>query len=278
MRICIGGFQSNLWNSGRARSQTRDTDAAPDSNSRPSVLKPGTSQPRKPRLKWIALSPELLAGNGLEPYPPAEIGGLFDWAENPGAGSTHAMPHAGDFLADIVRIEANAVHQPNKPDDEVVVVLHGVLELTDDGTGIVQAFGEGEVVLIPRGWAGLYRCVPAADDFLELAIVPHDYFAPRDPDPTGASPRRIVMPAAGTQAFHRGRFMVEAQGSGAAWSDRFDQAGDEVLLVKQGALTLTAGGARETFGPGAVVIIPRGLEGHGETSDDYRALAITWLG
>jgi len=233
-------------------------------------------------VTWIAPSPELLAGQGLKPYPPGEIGGLFDWAENPGAGSVHAMPHAGELLVDIVSIEANAVHQPSKPDDEVVIVLGGVLELTDDGTGpgtgIVQAFAKGEIVLIPKGWAGIYRCIPDEADFLEMAIVPFDYFEPRAPGPSGLSPRRIVMPEEGAHEFHRGRFAVEAQGSGTAWKAGFEQAGDEVILITLGTLALATEGKRETFGPGRVVIMPRGITGSGETSADYRALAITWLG
>jgi uncharacterized cupin superfamily protein len=228
-------------------------------------------------VNWIALPAQLLAGEGLEPYPPGDIGGLFDWAENPDAKSTHAMPHAGDLLVDIVSTEANAVHQPSKPDDEVVMVLGGVLELTDDGTGIVQRFAKGEIVLIPKGWAGIYRCIPAQRDFLELAIVPRDYFEPAAPDPSGASPRRIAMPAEGTQEFHRGRFAVDAQGNGTAWKAPFEQTADEVILIEQGTLTLMAESAAATFGPGSVVIMPKGLTGIGETSADYRAIAINWL-
>ena len=229
-------------------------------------------------MDWIAVSADLLAGKGLAPYPVGELAGLFDWAEDPSATSVHAVPYAGDFLVDIVSIEPNAVHQASKPDDEIVVVLDGVLELTDDGGGSVQSFASGEIVLIPKGWAGIYRCIPGEKHFLELAIVPYDYFEPAAHAPSGLRPRRIVLTGAGTDDFHRGRYAVAARGSGAAWHGRIEQSAEQVIVVTAGSITLAKDDLRDAFGAGTVLIMPRGLECLAETSADYRALALTWLG
>src|SRR3546814_11473259 len=81
------------------------------------------------------------------------------------------MPHRGQVIVDIVEIDANAVHQPSKPGDEVVVVLNGILRLTTDADGDVQDILAGEAVLIPAGWAGLYRVIGERGRFRELAGV-----------------------------------------------------------------------------------------------------------
>jgi len=86
-------------------------------------------------MSWIQVSPAALKGEGLEPYVPGEITNLFDWAENPAGSSAHLIAYRGRFLVDIVTIEANAVHQPSKPGDEIVIVLEGTLQLTDDTDG-----------------------------------------------------------------------------------------------------------------------------------------------
>ncbi len=72
-------------------------------------------------VPWIEILPAALDGEGLAPYVAGEITNLFDWVENPAAGSAHLMAHRGHFLVDIVTIDANAVHQPSKPGDEIVV-------------------------------------------------------------------------------------------------------------------------------------------------------------
>src|ERR1700761_6283428 len=113
---------------------------------------------------WIEMPADAMRGKGLETYVAGEITSLFDWAENPQGRSWHRMPYRSQFILDIVKIEANCVHQPKKPGDEIVAVLNGVLELTDDGSGEVQRFAKGECVLIPQGWAGLYRVIPDGDD------------------------------------------------------------------------------------------------------------------
>src|SRR6516165_3796260 len=103
--------------------------------------------------KWVEISAATLAGAGLVAYREAEISDLFDWAENPHGSSVHVMPHRGQFIVDVVEIETNAVHQPGKPGDEIVVVLEGTLTLSNDADRTEQVFSRGETVLIPAGWA-----------------------------------------------------------------------------------------------------------------------------
>lgn len=235
-------------------------------------------------MQWINVSLDILAGRGLSPYEAGDIGTLFDWCEDPAAGSVHAMVHAGDFLVDVVEIEANAVHQPSKPGDEVVMVLGGVLELTDDvdagvrGGGRVQRFTKGEIVFIPQGWAGIYRCLPAERPFLELAIVPHDYFIPAPLAPSGRSPLRIAMSdQAKERSFQKGRYAIDAQGSGSAWEGPFHNETEKIVIVTAGTLTLANGNAHDTFEVGSIVVLPRGVTGEGATGADYRALVLNWL-
>jgi uncharacterized cupin superfamily protein len=228
-------------------------------------------------LRWIEVPPAALAGDGLKPYAAGEIVNLFDWAENPAAGSAHLMAHRGRLLVDIVAIEANAVHQPSKPGDEIVVVLEGQLQLTDDGDGRQQSFGPGEAVLIPAGWAGVYRVIPGDRPFRELAIVPHDYFDDAAvPPPNGLSPRRLDPPMApGSQLLHQGRYSVTAFAGGTP-RHRVAPAGEAIVRVLAGTLTLAAGDETAAFGPGDVLVLPEGFAGEAATSEDYRAVMARW--
>src|SRR5580765_8101099 len=110
-----------------------------------SVAGPASDQ----AVKWIQVPPLSLKGEGLSPYPEGGTATLMDWVENENAGSVHLMPYAGQFLVDVVEIEPNAVHQPSKPGDEIVVVLNGTLSLTTDASKNEQIFEAGEMVLIP---------------------------------------------------------------------------------------------------------------------------------
>src|SRR3546814_17066251 len=91
---------------------------------------------------------------------------ISDWSsdvcssdlENLEARSEHLMPHRGQFIVVIVEIDANAVNQPSKPGDEVVVVMNGILRLTTDEVGAVTDILAGEAVLIPAGRDG-FHCV-----------------------------------------------------------------------------------------------------------------------
>lgn len=232
------------------------------------------------RVKWVEVPAEALKGQGLRPYYEGEISNLFDWAENPNGRSEHLMAHRQQMIVDIVQIDANAVHQPSKPGDEVVVVLNGILRLTDDGTGIEQEIHAREAVLIPAGWAGIYRVIPDNGPFLEMAMIPGDYFDEGvAPPPSGKSPRKLEFPTApGVNELHRNRFSVEVVNCTMAgqWSDI--TKADEILLVLQGTITLEAEGDKAIIGKDGVVILPAGLTCEAAATADYRALLLRWIG
>jgi uncharacterized cupin superfamily protein len=232
-----------------------------------------------PPVSWIEVPPPALSGQGLGPYREGEISNLFDWAENPRGMSVHLMPHRSQFIVDIVQIEDNAVHQPSKPGDEIVVVLNGVLELTDDGDPKRQRFTAGDMVLIPSGWAGLYRVIADGAPFRELAIVPGDYFDQSSTRaPSGQSPRRIDPPLSpGKHLLHRARYEIEITNADAPDCAAYRAAGDEIVRVLAGTVTLSDGTRQATFGPGGVVVLPRGSAGTIQVAAGYRALVARWM-
>ena len=234
------------------------------------------SEPQNQPVRWVAVPPAAMKGDGLQPYVAGEITNLFDWAENPDGGSLHLMPYRGRLLVDVVSIDANAVHQPSKPGDEIVLVLNGVLRLTTDASGAVQDFHAGEGVLIPAGWAGLYRVIPGDGPFRELAIVPWDYFQTSAAS-SGESPRRLDVPTVqGVHELHSGRYTVQAHNAAepCTWILGVDR--DEIHQVRAGRLSLSAHGETASFDAGSVVVLPAGLRADAHTSAGYRALAIRW--
>lgn len=231
--------------------------------------------------KWIEVPPGALKSDILQPYEPGEIGGLFDWAENPQGGSTHVIPHRAKLIVDVVEVEANAVHQISKPGDEIVTVLAGTLELTTDHDKRVDVIETGETVLIPAGWAGIYRCKPAGDrHFRELAIVPGNYFEPGVAPPPGeVHPRKLDLEATieGRTTLFRGRYTVELESIARAARGPITASPEEVIQVLSGTLTLDASAETTAFGPGGVVILPEGFAGEAAVSDGYRALIARWV-
>jgi uncharacterized cupin superfamily protein len=230
--------------------------------------------------EWIAMPPEALKGEGLQPYPEGATSNLFDWAENPQAASRHLMPHFGQFIVDIVEIEDNAVHQPSKPGDELVIVLNGILSLTTDGGAVEQTYRAGEMVLIPAGWAGIYRMISENGPFRELAIVPFDYFenAPIQA-PSGQSPRRLTLPTKpGRHELHRNRYALEAVTLDRAGGWDIEARSDEIIRILTGSLVLSTPGESGNFGPGSLVILPVGFAGRAEASAGYRSLTARWIG
>ena len=234
-------------------------------------------------FSWIEVPQAAMRGLGLRPYVPGEIASLFDWAENPQGQSSHLMLHRSQFIVDIVKIAANAVHQPSKPGDEIVWILRGVLEVTDDaggkhGGGDVQRFTAGELVLIPLGWAGLYRAIPDGDDFLELALVPGNYFDEATVhSPSGARPRALEVPTQpGIHELHRGRYVIQAVAEASAVARGHQTAGDEVIYVRHGTLAISAAGRSGLIEAGSIVVLPKGFSGRLESSADYRALIARW--
>jgi len=53
---------------------------------------------------------------------------------------------------------------------------------------------------------------------------------------------------------------------------------DQVIQVLVGALSLTACGDSASFGPGSIVVLPRGFAGTAQSVGGYRALNARWLG
>jgi quercetin dioxygenase-like cupin family protein len=228
---------------------------------------------------WIVVPDEALRGEGMAPYAPGEMDHLFDWAENVNGRSIHVAPHRGRFIVDIVDFEPNAVHQPSKPGDEVVVVLNGELTLTTDASGGEQVVGAGEAVLIPAGWAGIYRAASQEGWFRELTFVPGDYFdASVAPPPNDKHPQRIEFPVEDARRrLHEDRYAldIEVQSDGAQWP--ITGAGEQVVHVVSGELTLSNGLETATVEAGAVVVLPEGFEGKAAASPGYRSITVTWL-
>jgi quercetin dioxygenase-like cupin family protein len=225
-------------------------------------------------LNAFVIPPAVLRGEGLQPYAADALVGLFDWAENPAAGSRHAMPHRGRFLIDVVEIEANAVHQPNKPGDEIVHVLEGRLTLTDDGGGQPLVVPAGSFVLIPEGWAGLYRVEPGERCFRELAIVPHDYFAnARRAAPSGASPRLLDLAGEGRRELHRGRYAVEVETFSEAGGLPRDGMAEEILVVVEGEIVVND----TAIAAGGVAVLSEGSAEEPRAAAGARVLRARWL-
>lgn len=233
-----------------------------------------------PALCWTQVPPAVLNGHGLQPYRPEQIRSLFDGAERPDAQFRHKTAYARQLRVDVFQSEANAVHQPHQPDDEIVLVLDGALILTTDATGEGLRIAAGEAVLIPQGWAGVYRTQPSGRWFRELTIAPHDGFAsPRRASSGGGLPEAITLYGGpGRREVHRGRYAVaiEYLPGDCEWTVRAVR--DEIAVVVAGSLTLTSEDERETFGPGSVVALPMGFRGAAEASGGYRALTAYWLG
>lgn len=212
-------------------------------------------------------------------YSVAEIGHLFDWGENPNGKSAHVVPYRGKFIVDIVEMEENAVHQPSKPEDEIVFVANGVLILTSDRNKEEQVFKKSEAVLIPQGWAGLYRVVPEDGPFLEFTIVPVNYFDPvLKQRPSGLFPRRLELPAvSGRHVLYNGSYEVAAikldQPTDFQGTNHFE----EVVIVRAGEMTFFSAAGHKVFGPGDAFVIPVGYEGTGAASAGYSALAAKWI-
>lgn len=230
------------------------------------------------RVCWVDVSPRVLAPERFVPYGPGEIDGLFDWGENPDGKSAHCSPYRGQLIIDVVRFDPNAVHQPHKPGDEIVVVLNGTLHLTTDATGESLVIQRGERVLIPAGWAGIYRVSSENGQFTELTIVPGDYFAKNVAPPSNReTPKRIDAPQGeSVRQLHQGRYSVYAE----RWEQRrfwaIETTGDEVMQVLAGTLVLTSGEDNATFGAGDVVVLPKGFVGQATATAGYAAITARW--
>jgi uncharacterized cupin superfamily protein len=231
--------------------------------------------------KWIEVPQGVLTTDPLQPYRPGEIDGLFDWAENPQGGSTHVIAHRGRLIVDVVEVEENAVHQVSKPGDEIVTVLNGTLELTTDHDQRLDIIEKGETVLIPAGWAGIYRCKPGnGRHFRELAIVPANYFEPGvAPPPQEVHPRKLDLGDRGNMktTLHRNRYAVELECIGQAAGSTIAASPEAVVQILSGTLSLATEDKNAEFRPGSVVALPEGFAGEARVSDGYRALIARWV-
>lgn len=217
---------------------------------------------------WIAVPPAALLGEGLEPYPPGDISALFDWSENPAAASTHLMAFAGEFLLDIVDIEANAVHQHCKPDDEIVFVEAGTLRLTSDVDGSQMAIPAGDAVFIPRGWAGIYRADPGRGRFIEAALVASDYFDPSiSRVRTDAVPIRLTLPASQQEELHCNSWKISKRKG--SCSEVLATMKDILVRNHSGCMTLSFEGASQTFGANQMIVLRGDSRMHISTSADF---------
>ncbi len=206
---------------------------------------------------------------------------MVDWVESmDDAQSVHLNPYCSDFVIDVVAIKPNAVHTPSKPGDEFLLVLNGVLRLLTDSTKIEQVFETGDMLMIPAGWAGIYRMESEDGWFRELAITPGDYFDPsRIPPPNDRSPFPLELPTvSGKHEIFKGRYMLEAENIEHANSRAVTSPSDQIIQVLAGSLTLTTGDKSASFGPGSVVVLPRGFTGTAKTPAGYRALNASWIG
>ncbi|MDB5726676.1 MAG: hypothetical protein JWQ16_3430 [Novosphingobium sp.] len=233
-----------------------------------------------PSVKWVEVPKANLAGDGLASYPPGDFAGLFDWAERTDTTSIHIMPYAGQFLIDVVEIEDNAVHQPSKPTNEIVCILNGILELVTDGTEIPQRFGQGEMVLIPAGWAGKYRAISSDTGwFRELCIVPANYFDPATiPPPSGLLPVAIKrLGATGEQSYAKAPYSVLVQRLDQSREWKVAATTDQIIHVLDGTLSLRSEGEVGCFDAGSFVVLPKGFVGKADASGDFHAMIAQWV-
>jgi quercetin dioxygenase-like cupin family protein len=232
-------------------------------------------------VKWVEVPPCALSkGQGLAPYDFNSSANLVDWVESmEGAESVHLTPYCSDFVIDVVEIKPNAVHTPSKPGDEFLLVINGVLRLLTDSTNIEQVFKAGDMLMIPAGWHGIYRMESEVGWFREVAITPGDYFVPSlIPPPSDRSPCPLKLPvAAGKHEVFRGRYALEAENIEHAASWDVASSSDQVIQVLAGTLMLSSGGESASFGPGSIVVLPRGFVGTALNLPGYRALNARWL-
>jgi quercetin dioxygenase-like cupin family protein len=228
-------------------------------------------------MMWTEISQSWQTGDGLIPYS-GETAHMLDWVENPNGHSRHRFAYAGQFIVDLVEIEPNAVHQLGKPDDEIVIVVSGILEVTTDSTKVKQRFKAGEIVLFKAGWAGIYRVISDQGPFRELAIVPHNYF-----DASRALPVNPEMPiginlpvAVGTHQLSGGTYLVAMQVNDRATSSAISAEADQVIYVLAGSGTLASNGSTTRLSAGSVVVLPKGFVGDVSAAADYQALTVRW--
>jgi quercetin dioxygenase-like cupin family protein len=221
------------------------------------------------------MSSEALAGRGITtPYNIDDLTPFIDKIDGPPPRAFHTVLFRGQLLLDAVKSSSAAVHFPNHPGDELVLIKAGAVTLTTDSTGIAQTFYTGEWAVIPKGWVGWWRASPG--EYGEFAIAHGKFFDNSAPAKgnSGLAPIAIVpSKAKGIRTLYSGSLIVEEHNLSEA--DRsIDQAVDEAIQVLDGALTLQTGAKEESFKAGDVVVIPRGFKGESQISHGYHALVV----
>jgi quercetin dioxygenase-like cupin family protein len=137
----------------------------------------------------------------------------------------------------------------------------------------------GELVFIPSGWVGLYRADPGAGRFVELAVVPHDYFDASIPRThSEGKPVKVELPAAPVRHESAwGDYRIVTHNAEETETQDFASSRDTLLHVRQGTLTLRAEQAEESFAAGRFVVLPHGASIEIATSADYAGLALTLM-
>jgi uncharacterized cupin superfamily protein len=224
---------------------------------------------------WLRVSDDLLHGKGLvDPYNMGSMEPFIDWVDNPEAQTIYKVLLRGELLVEIAETTNVAAHFPNFPNDELIYIIAGGITLTSDASKVDQSFYAGDRVMIPKGWAGIWRV--HAGVYRAIATVPANYFdisSQQTAPPNGVSVFAIDPPKTlGTHQLHNGTYIVEAQNAFREETVPVALQSDEVIHVLGGTLTLNAADQSEMFNPGDVVVLPKGFEGESHATAGYRAL------
>ena len=126
-----------------------------------------TSKPGAP----FRLSEEKLAGKGLDSFAP--------WPKEMilSGTSVHTISElfSGELVVGVYESEPTklAITSP-WPFDELVVVLSGILHLTQSGAAETQAFPAGSYVIVPRGFTGTWDM---QGDYREIYVIEKNAYA-----------------------------------------------------------------------------------------------------
>lgn len=232
---------------------------------------------RQPRqIEWLRVPDDLLSGKGINES--LDLGKQVQHVDTKaGSAELRKVVYSGQLRTSVVQGAADAIHLPSFPDDEFFCVVVGRLTLTADETKNDQDFYAGDCVFVPRGWAGVWR--QHAGLYRELATVPSSYSfstsVESNPPVKGARAFLLEVPAdAGTHRLHTGSLMIEAENASRDDTRPVTANSDETIRILRGNLTLKSAAKAETFKPGDIVILPKGLDAQMRVSAGYRALIV----
>ncbi len=245
--------------------------------------------------EWLAVPPEVLSGDALEPYEDG-VGspGFLETVKPHLPGQKKLTVYSREIWVAMFEHTNGASHAPFFPGDEFVCVLGGTVTLPDDRTGEAPTFGLDEHFLVPKGWQGTWT---SRGYYREIAVCPRDWLVPytrtfadgivdaerRDTvlviDPTQARERLVASSGGWPRSAHlQGSDLLVrlVAGSGAqVVRTRFD-GGDTFVQVLEGGIVLTGSdGSQQSFGPREFVIVPAGSTGSWEIAPDFVGLAVS---